>query len=110
MLCFSTVYDDSLFDEFSDTDTCLVIHRVDEFCERFHAAAELQLAGWIGTDGAVAYGSRSPLGAVFSKPFQFVQQHEWRFVWLPEQPGTAAVPTLLTIGNIEDLAELRSKP
>ena len=61
-------------------------------------------------DSAVAYGSRSPLGAVFSKPLQFLQQHEWRFAWLPERARHAAVPTVITIGNIEDLADIRFKP
>lgn len=71
--CFSSLWDHRLFNEFPDTDACLVIHKVEEFCERFHAAVEVQLSGWTGFDGAVVYGGRSPLGPVFSKPLRFLQ-------------------------------------
>jgi hypothetical protein len=109
VLCFSSVWDPRLFHEFSDTDACLVIHSVEEFCERIHAAAEVQLPRWVGIDGAATYGARSPLGAVFSKPLRFFPQQEWRFAWLPDPPGRIVKPTLLTIGNIESLAEVRLK-
>jgi hypothetical protein len=107
--CFSSNPDHHLFDEFPDTDACLVVHEVEEFCERIHAAAEVQLSEWVGIDGAVAYGGRSPLGAVFSKPLRFIQQQEWRFAWMPRDPIRVLRPKFFNIGNIEALAELRPK-
>ena len=109
VLFFSTIWDPRLFNEFSDSNACLVIHEVDEFCERIHAAAEVQLPGWVGIDGAATYGGRSPLGAVFSKPLNFLQQQEWRFAWLPVGSMRTLESTLLKIGNIEALAEIRFK-
>ena len=108
--CFSTAWDSHLFEEFPDTDACLVIHQTEEFCERLHAAADVQLAGWVGIDGAVSYGGRSPLGAVFSKPLQFLRQNEWRFAWIPPKPRQVMETKILKIGNIEAIAEVRMKP
>ena len=47
VLCFSAIWDHRLFAEFPDTNACLVIHQVEEFCEQIHAAAEVQLSGWV---------------------------------------------------------------
>src|SRR5205814_1186990 len=105
--CFSTMWDLRLFDEFSGSDACLVIHKVDEFCERMHSATKAQLPESIGIDGAVTYDGSSPLGAVFSKPLRFLQQREWRFAWMPKESVGIVDPKLLSIGSIETLAELR---
>ncbi len=105
--CFSRIWDESLFHVFSDADACLVINEVEEFCERMHAAADTQLPGWVGIDGAVTYGSRSALGAVFSKANRFAQQQEWRFAWTPPTPTRALTAKFLNVGSIENLAEIR---
>lgn len=109
-ICFSKCWDEHLFDEFSGTDACLVIHDVDDFCERFHSAAELALPQWTGMDAAVVYGGKSNLGAVFSKPLQFISQHEWRFAWQPDNPAKELAPVLLKIGGIADIAEIIERP
>jgi hypothetical protein len=102
--CFSTA--PNLFPELPDTNACLVITKVEEFCNRFHAAAELHLPGWAGMDAAVSYIGRNTLGAVFSKPLRFHNQREWRFGWLPYVPVTDLQATFVTIGNIEDLGHI----
>lgn len=102
--CFST--ESNLFPEFPDTNACLVVDKVDEFCERIHSAAEVQLPNWTGMDGGVSYGGRNPLGAVFSKPLRFCNQKEWRFGWLPRVPIRDLKPIFITVGNIEDLAHI----
>ena len=107
--CFSSVWDPCLFDEFSGSDACLVIDNVEEFCERMQSAAEVQLPGWIGVDGAVTYGGSGSLGPVFSKPLAFFRQQEWRFAWMPKDPIRTLDPKLLNVGSIEALAELRLK-
>lgn len=109
-ICFSKRWDEHLFDDFPDTDACLVIHEVEDFCERLHSAAELALPQWAGIDAAVVYGGKSRLGAVFSKPLQFILQHEWRFAWCPHVQVTELVPVLLTIGSITDIAEIVERP
>ncbi|WP_085919304.1 hypothetical protein [Halomonas sp. CSM-2] len=109
-ICFSKCWDKHLFDDFPDTDACLVIHEVEGFCERLHSAAELALPQWAGMDAAVIYGGKSKLGAVFSKPRQFILQNEWRFAWLPHGQVEELAPVLLTIGSIADIAEIVTRP
>jgi hypothetical protein len=84
-ICFSKRWDEHLFDVFPNTDACLVIHEVDDFCERMHHAAELALPQWAGMDAAVVYEGKNELGAVFSKPHNFILQHGWRFARRPRQ-------------------------
>lgn len=110
IICFSKRWDEYLFDDFPGTDACLVIHNVDDFCERLHSAAEIALPQWAGIDAAVVYGGKSNLGAVFSKPLQFIVQNEWRFAWQPNTPVKELAPVLLTIGRISDIAEIVERP
>jgi hypothetical protein len=110
IICFSKRWDEHLFDDIPGTDACLIIHDVDDFCERFHSAAELALPQWAGIDAPVVYGGKSNLGAVFSKPLQFIVQHEWRFAWRPHTPVKKLAPVLLTIGSISDIAEIVERP
>lgn len=109
-ICFSKRWDERLFDDFPETDACLVIHQVEDFCERFHSAAEIALPQWAGIDAAVVYGGRSNLGPVFSKPLQFISQHEWRFAWHPHTPAKELSSALITIGSISDIAEIVERP
>lgn len=109
-ICFSKLWDEHQFDDFPGTDACLVIHEVDDFCERLHHAAEIALPQWAGMDAAVVYGGKSGLGAVFSKPLKFISQHEWRFAWHPYQRVEELSPVLLTIGSIADIAEIVERP
>lgn len=109
-ICFSKRWDKHLFEEFPNTDSCLVIHNVVEFCNRFHSAVEVILPEWVGFDAAVEYGRQSKLGAVFSKPFQFTLQHEWRFAWRPSSPIEHLDPVTIQIGSIIDIAEIVDRP
>lgn len=109
-ICFSKLWGEHQFDDFPGTDACLVIHEVDDFCERLHHAAEIALPEWAGVDAAVVYGGSSALGAVFSKPLKFSSQHEWRFAWRPHQRVEELSPVLLTIGSIADIAEIVARP
>jgi len=39
-ICFSKQWDEKLFEVFPNTNACLVIHNVNEFCEKIHLATE----------------------------------------------------------------------
>ena len=111
VLCLSSQWSGSLFDEFSGSDCCLVIERVSEFAERLHHAAEIQLASWIGHDAPVEYAvPLDHLGVSFAKPWRFRHQHEYRFSWLPREAREKLTPRLVTMGNIEDIAHLAERP
>lgn len=106
ILCFSTRWDESLFDDFPDTDSCLVINDVEEFRNRIYLATELALPEWSSFDMEVVYGRFSNMGSVFSKPIQFNQQYEWRFAWQPILPVAHLDPITISIGSIADIAEI----
>jgi hypothetical protein len=109
-VCFSDRWDTHLFDDFQGSDACLVIHDVEAFSERFHEAVTLVLPNWAGIDGPVAYGGPSSLGPVFSKPFQFVVQHEWRFAWCPFKPIQEIEAINISMGSIANIAEIIERP
>ncbi len=109
-LSFSSSFKPELFQEFDAADSCLVIHQCEQFGERLHAAVQRILPNWVGIDGAVQYGGRSPLGALFSKPANLAHQAEWLFAWRPMQASNQPLhPVQVTMGSIEKLAQLRDK-
>ena len=108
-LSFSTVWDLALFDTFGPADACLVIHHTEEFGERLHRAVQKILPSWAGIDGAVEYGSKSPLGIVFTKTASDAIEQEWLFAWRALQSNLARKPIIVSIGNIESFAELKTK-
>lgn len=109
-ICFSEQWNENLFEAFSGSDACLVIHNVKEFCERIHLAVEKTLPQWSGMDASIVYFGKSKLGPVFSKPRCFFYQHEWRFAWLPVTPKKDIEPIKISIGNIENIAEIIERP
>lgn len=108
-LSLSCAADDALYNEFSNSDCCLVINDPEEFGERIHRAAQRLLPSWTGIDGAISYGKPNPLGAAFTKNQGNAIQKEWLFAWRPTQPTMSLRPIIIQIGNIEAIAELRSK-
>jgi hypothetical protein len=98
-LCLSSTWDPLLFNEFKGSDSCLVIHKPEEFCERVHFYAEKQLKEWAGIDAAVSYFVGSQLGPAFSKSWKYLPQKEWRFP-----------VSFIHIGNIEKIAEIVMRP
>ncbi len=108
-LSLANAWDEKLFDAFGGADCCLVIHNAEEFGERLHRAVQRALPSWAGIDAAISYGLPSPLGAAFSKTRHYAAEKEWLFAWRPTQPALSANPVVVTIGNIEGIAELRSK-
>lgn len=107
LLCFSSVFDTCLYDEFPGADACLTIKDVEAFSDRVHAAAREALPRWAGIDAKGSYGYGNNLGVPFNKPEKFVFHHEYRFAWIPYHPVQEDIaPILIKIGCIEDIAEL----
>jgi hypothetical protein len=107
-LSFSQTWSKSLFEVLGPADCCLVIHNSEEFGERLHRAVQRALPNWAGIDGAVEYGSRSPLGAAFTKSGAEAQEQEWKFAWRSLSPNASLNPVTVKIGSIEQFAELRA--
>ena len=108
-LSLAAAWDEGLFVEFGNVDCCLVIHDAEQFGERIHRAAQRMLPGWAGIDAAISYGAPSPLGRAFSKPDSCSMEREWLFAWRPIEPRSIFHAVTLSIGGIEDIAELRSR-
>jgi hypothetical protein len=106
-LAFSQAWDKNLFDLLR-ADTCLVIHNSEEFGERLHRAVQGMLPNWAGIDGAIEYGTRSPLGAAFTKSSAEAPEQEWQFAWRPLSKASLN-PVTVRIGSIEQFAELRDR-
>lgn len=109
-LCMSTAWDPLLFTEFSGSTSCLVIHNPEQFCERVHFYVEKRLENWAGIDAPVSYLQMSKLGPVFSKPWQYLAQKEWRFAWHPPIKIAKLSPLFIRIGRIDDIAEIVARP
>jgi hypothetical protein len=108
-LSFSTVYEPAFCEVFAPADACLVIHHTEEFGERLHRAVQRTLPSWAGIDGAIEYGGRSPLGAIFTKPASDAAEAEWLFAWRPMQGQMSLNPVTIRIGSLEQFAELRGR-
>jgi hypothetical protein len=67
------------------------------------------LPNWAGIDGAIEYGSRSPLGAAFTRSAGQAREKEWQFAWRSMSPGASLNPIVVKIGSIESFAELRDR-
>lgn len=106
-LGFSMKSDRALFG--ASQDACLIIHQPEEFGERLHRAVARVLPNWAGIDGAVEYGKKSRLGAIFSKSAAKQHEQEWLFAWRPMQAAGLLQPVVVQIGDLRELAELRRK-
>jgi hypothetical protein len=104
-LSFCTAWQPTRIDTFGGDHACLVIHNTEEFGERIHRAVQRVLPDWAGIDGAVSYGARSPLGALFTKPVLNRAEKEWLFAWRSPQGANGAVT--IRIGSIEAFAEIK---
>lgn len=94
----------------SQDQACLVINETERFGERLHAAVQKLLPNWLGIDGPVSYGQRSPLGELFTKAAQQAAQQEWLFAWRPMQAGqTRLQPILVELGNLESWGHVRER-
>lgn len=128
ILCFSYVYDERFYTEFPGTDSCLVIRNTEEFSKRIHTWFSQHFPNFIGIDSRVSYGRKeNHLGPLFSKSKQFIFQREYRFAWHPLKSNDlidinaiassdenylrkiANKPITISIGNLEDIAEIKYK-
>jgi len=110
-LCLATVYSEHFYEEFQGSDACLIIHNPNQFFDRMYNAIDSVLPNsWEAADGPVAYGSCGKLGLPFTKPEKFAFQFEWRLACLPIPSLNKCEATVVTLGSIEDIAEVITAP
>jgi len=106
-LCFATIYSDHFYQDFVGSDACLIIHQPNEFFNRLYKALDRVIPeSWGAADGAVTYGSKSKLGAAFTKDDKFLFQFEWRFACMPPVQTEKCSAVKVFTGSIEDIAEV----
>lgn len=99
-----------LFEDF-DADSVLVIHDVGEFSRRLIQAIRNPLDGWRFTPCAVHYfdpyhPSKQTRNVFACKHFKYLYQEEFRYVFLPSTPATKLEPIALSLGPLNDIAEV----
>ena len=111
ILCFSYDYDEGLYDEFEDSEACLIVQDVKEFAKRIHGTFAKAMPSHLGVDGRVAYGKhQSSLGVLFSKPKDYVYQREYRFAWIPEIPKRMLDPTVFVEDDFDKIRSIVPPP
>ncbi|MGE3872934.1 MAG: hypothetical protein AB7F74_08265 [Parvibaculaceae bacterium] len=115
LYCVSMDWDTMLFEQFSDSDCCVIIKRPEEFARRLERAAASKLPGWYFYNGPIEYFdpyeqvTRQRIDNAMSKDFRFAYQREHRF--LLAGLGKAATGYIdLEIGPLHDIAELHMRP
>lgn len=109
LLCLATMHSDHFYQDFKGSDACLIIHNPNEFFNRMYSVIDSVLPkNWGAVDGPVTYGRSSELGVAFTKAEEFMFQFEWRFACLPIPSLNTCEATIVTLGSIEDIAEVVS--
>ena len=121
MYCMAATLAPTLFSHFGPYDACVLIHDMDEFVRRINVGTSNQFLpqDFIRTHGKVTY--LDPLGAIgptpdvpegekltipFMKHYRHTYQDEFRFVWIPRTPKKDLAKVILSIGSLEDIAEI----
>ena len=122
LYCMGRTLSPTLFAHFGDGyDACILIHDMDEFVKRMeeHTKAYFPPQDFVHAHGFVTY--IDPLGAIqptpdvpegstvtipFLKHFRHAYQDEFRFVWIPKEPTRDFEKVCVSIGSLEDIAEI----
>ena len=122
LYCMGRTLSPTLFAHFGEGyDACVLIHDMDEFVKRVdeHTKAHFPPQDFVHAHGSVTY--IDPLGAIqpvsdipegtavtipFLKHFRHAYQDEFRFVWMPKEPTRNFEKVCVSIGSLEDIAEV----
>ena len=123
LYCMARTLSPALFSQFgNDYDACVLVHDMDEFAKRvdegtrscFPPGKFVYAHCWttyIDPLGAIRPTPEPPKGSdrmpiPFLKHFRHAYQAEYRFIWLPTEPHHGFTNTCVSIGPIEDIAEI----
>lgn len=113
-LCMSTDFEPYIFKEFV-YDSCVIIKDPDQFATRLEASTKIHLPNWYFHHNPVEYFDpyepyrNQCLDPVMCKDFRFAYQMEYRFIWHPQDQGSAKDYIVVCIGSLEDICELYIK-
>jgi hypothetical protein len=94
-----------------EADACLLIREPDTFLKRVRHAMEDQLPGWHFISTEVEYFDPlqvqpAEVDVLTAKHFRYAYQEEVRLAWVPPTPIHRLDPVFLTLGSLEDIAEI----
>ncbi|HET7552697.1 MAG TPA: hypothetical protein VFK04_15500 [Gemmatimonadaceae bacterium] len=92
-------------------EACIVFRDPNEFLARLCTAMRKCVPGWRCTVGDVSYldplqVNPSEVDVLMGKHFRYAYQREVRVAWLPPAPTRQLEPLFLSVGSLEDIAEL----
>jgi FAD/FMN-containing dehydrogenase len=114
VMCLSRSLSLRLFDDFNQSDACVIIRDIGEFARRIFAAFRKLLPDWDGTLRDVVY--YDPFNAprnrdlFYSKHFRYAYQTEVRFVWTPHEPRFDLKFHDLEAGPMTDICDFLALP
>lgn len=112
VFCLSLVYDYRLFDDFDNSDCCIVIHQLDDFLRRVESSSCQELPGWRMFRMPVIYldpfNTQEEHTPFFTKNFKYAYQFEYRLAWIPPNSNfkDKIDYLFLNIGDMKDIAKL----
>ena len=123
LYCMSSALSPTLFSQFGNKyDACVLIHDMDEFVTRMDMGTRERFPQGEFVHGHCRTFYFDPLGAIplipkppkkssripipFLKHFRHTYQKEYRFVWVPTEPRRGFERACISIGSLEDIAEI----
>ncbi len=123
LYCMSRTLSPTLFSHFGTAyDACVLVHNMDEFVRRVDEGTRKHFPPEEFTYAHSWITYIDPLGAIqptpepagdqvkipipFLKHFRHTYQSEYRFVWLPKQVRRGLGTQCVSIGSIDDIAEI----
>ena len=123
LYCMSSTLSPTLFSQFGNTyNACVLIHDMEEFVTRMDLGRRERFPLGEFVHGHCWTTYIDPLGAIpltpkpakkssaipipFLKHFRHAYQKEYRFVWLPTEPRRGFEKACISIGSLEDIAEI----
>lgn len=116
LLSTSTEWSSTMFSDFKGSTHCVVIHNIEEFASRLEESAKNTYDEWHFYHNPIFYFDpyEAYLGMHIDnaahKSFKFAYQQEYRFLWGGVEKPEMNQPKFINIGNMDDIAELVSKP
>jgi hypothetical protein len=112
VLCMSAKFEPQIFEEFSDSDSCVVIKDPEQFAARIEASSRSVILNWYFYHNPVEYFDpcepykNQYFDPVMCKDFRFAYQMEYRVIWHPQEHGPAKDYIILCLGSLEDICDL----
>jgi hypothetical protein len=110
LYCVTTSVEPRLFVDLQ-ADACVIIRDKKKFGELLRGAARASLPPASAHDGPAIYvdpllPKTSMVFVPFAKHFGYSYQDEHRFCWLPTQPAKELSPVDVSLGSLNDIADL----